>query len=126
MRFIGAAVVFLLPLALWPGQFYYYDITPKACLLYVGAALLAATAWMLADKLRAAIASTLGRWYIALIAAAAVVAVAAAASSPITQLAWQGSSWRRGGAVTEAAVLIAALLIALLPRLLILRAVCAA
>ncbi len=126
MRFIGAAVVFLVPLALWPGRFFYYDITPKACLLYLGAALLAATAWMAAGRLRTAAGDAWGRWYLGLLFASIGIALAAAAVSPITQLAWQGSNWRRGGAVTEAAVLIAALLIALCPAIPTLRSLCAA
>ena len=43
MRYLAAALVLLMPLALAPGWSFYYDITPKACLLYVGAAALAAS-----------------------------------------------------------------------------------
>src|SRR5689334_15473378 len=105
MSFLAAALVLLAPLALVPGWFFYYDITPKACLLYVGAAVLGIIGWLLADSFQTFRASRGGRWYILLLAAIALITVFAAASSPQPALAWMGSNWRRGGAITELAAL---------------------
>ena len=126
MRFVGAAIVLLVPLSLAPSWFFYYDITPKACLLYLGAALLAAFAWTSADLIRSAWSSRLARWYLCLTAASAALALLAAMTSPEPQLAWLGSNWRRGGAITEVAILIAAPLIALAGRTILLPSVCGA
>src|SRR5256885_15592975 len=132
MRYIGAALVLLVPLALAPGWFFYYDITPKACLLYVGAAVLGVGAWLLADSFQTFRASRVGRWYIVLLAAMALMSVFSATCSPQPALAWMGSNWRRGGAISELAILTAAFVISLVAnrstewRFTILRALCVA
>jgi O-antigen ligase len=108
----AAAVVFLVPLALAPGLFFYYDITPKVVLLLVGASVLAVLASLEIDSLHRFRASRFGRWYTGFALALAALSATAASLSPLAALAWYGSNWRRYGAITEIATLGAAYFIA--------------
>jgi O-antigen ligase len=126
------ATVFLAPLALTPHLLFYYDITPKVVLLLLGAAIALALTSRKLDSLLAFCGTRPGRWYTAAACAAVVLAGVATLTSAHPDLAWNGSTWRRMGAMTEVAVILTALWIAAYvvraqPRLVwLLRAMCAA
>jgi len=132
MRWVTAAIVVAIPLALVPGLFFYYDVTPKAGILLAAAAiLLLSTVW----KPKTSVVfwtSRFGRWNAILTAAFILLTVVAAANSPSVSLAWNGSNWRRWGAVEQIATVVCALLVASIARsapasrLVILRALCGA
>jgi O-antigen ligase len=132
MQSIAAGIVIAIPLALAPGLFFYYDVTPKAGILLAAAAILLLwTAW----KPQTSVVywtSRFGRWNAVLAAAFILLTVAAAANSPSVSLAWNGSNWRRWGAVEQIATVVCALLVASIARsapscrLVILRALCCA
>src|SRR5262245_38919927 len=116
--------IILLPLALAPAWFFYYDITPKACMLWVGAAIiLVASLWKL-DQVIAAWRTRAARLLAGLFLGLIVVAALAALASPFPHMAWMGSTWRRGGALTEIAIVTLALVLASVSREVILRAMC--
>ena len=106
------ATVFLAPLALAPHLLLYYDITPKVALFLVGAAIALALASRELDSLLAFCGTRYGRWYAAAAIAAIALAIVTTLCSAHPALAWNGSSWRRMGALTECAVVVAALWIA--------------
>jgi len=132
MRWVTAGIVIAIPLALAPGLFFYYDVTPKAGILLAATAILLLwTAW----KPKTSVVfwtSRFGRWNGVLTAAFILLTVVAAANSPSVSLAWNGSNWRRWGAVEQIPTVVCALLIASIARsappnrLLILRALCGA
>ena len=132
MQSIAAGIVIAIPLALAPGLFFYYDVTPKAGILLAAAAMLLLwTAW----KPQTSVVfwtSRFGRWNALLTAAFILLTVAAAANSPSVSLAWHGSNWRRWGALEQIATVVCALLVASIARLapssrlVILRALCGA
>jgi O-antigen ligase len=132
MRWVGAAIVLLIPLALAPRVFFYYDVTPKAAvLLFATLALLLWVAWKPATSL-SFMTSRWGRWNAALAGVFILLTVIAAASSPYVSLAWNGSNWRRWGALGQIATVVCALLLAAIARsaasarIVILRALCLA
>jgi hypothetical protein len=104
--------VFLAPLALAPHLLFYYDITPKVALLLLGAAIVLASASQVLDLLVAYCGTRYGRWYAAAAGAAIVLASITTLRSDHPALAWNGSTWRRMGALTECAVILAALWVA--------------
>ena len=106
------ASVFLAPLALAPRLLFYYDITPKVALLLLGAAIALALASRELDSLWAFCGTRYGRWYAAAAGCALALAGIATVYSAHPALAWNGSTWRRMGALTECAVILAALWIA--------------
>jgi hypothetical protein len=130
MRWVAAGIVVAIPLALAPGLFFYYDVTPKAGILLAATAILLLwTAW----KPKTSVVfwtSRFGRWNAILTVAFILLTVVAAANSPSVSLAWNGSNWRRWGAVEQIATVVCALLVASIARstpssrLLILRALC--
>ena len=126
------ATAFLAPLALAPHLLFYYDITPKVALLLLGAAIALALASRELDSLLAFCGTRYGRWYAAAAGAGIALAGIATLRSAYPALAWNGSAWRHMGALTEIAVVLAALSIAAYtvrspPRLVwLLRAMCAA
>jgi len=130
MRWVTAGIVIAIPLALAPGLFFYYDVTPKAGILLAATAILLLwTAW----KPKTSVVfwtSRFGRWNAILTAAFILLTVVAAANSPSVSLAWNGSNWRRWGAVEQIATVVCALLVASIARstpssrLVILRALC--
>ncbi len=126
------ATAFLAPLALAPHLLFYYDITPKVALLLLGAAIALALASRELDSLLAFCGTRYGRWYAAAAGAGIALAGIATLRSAYPALAWNGSAWRHMGALTEIAVVLAALWIAAYtvrspPRLVwLLRAMCAA
>jgi O-antigen ligase len=112
MTLLAAAVAFLVPLILTPRLLYYYDITPKVAILMLAAALgLAAAAFEL-DSWIAFARSRWGRWYLIASAGCVLVSGIAAWHSAEHDLAWYGSNWRRMGALTECATVLAAMWIA--------------
>lgn len=96
-----------IPLAIAPGILYYYDITPKVVLLYLGTA----AALPLVHP-RRLFASAHGRWLCALLAASFVSALVSSVFSVRTDLSIFGTSWRRFGLITESALLLFAFLVA--------------
>jgi len=112
MLFLTAALAFVLPLILAPRLLFYYDITPKVAILMLGAALALAAVCFQLESWIAFARSRWGRWYLGAIALSMVVAGIAAWRSAEPALAWYGSNWRRMGALTEWATLLAAAWIA--------------
>jgi O-antigen ligase len=112
MAFPAAAVAFLAPLILTPRLLYYYDITPKVAILMLAAALALAAACFELDSWSAFARSRWGRWYLVAAAGSVVISGIAAWRSAEHDLAWYGSNWRRMGALTEFATVLAAVWIA--------------
>jgi len=132
MQSIAAGIVIAIPLALAPGLLFYYDVTPKAGILLSAAAILLLwTAWKPQTSV-VFLTSRFGRWNAVLASAFILLTVVAAANSPSVSLAWNGSNWRRWGAVEQIATVVCALLVASIARsapssrLVILRALCVA
>jgi len=107
MAFAAIAVVFLMPLLIAPRVLFYYDITPKVALLMVAAA--AGMAFGLDSILRFCRSA---KWFCIAVVGSMVIAGIATLLSAERDLAWFGSNWRRLGALTELAALIAAVCIA--------------
>jgi O-antigen ligase len=137
MRWVVAAIVFAIPLALAPGLFFYYDVTPKAAAVFTGAALLLLWAAWTPKTSLSFMTSRFGRWNAAVTAAFVLLTVLCAAASPVlsltgNMLAWNGSNWRRWGAAEQVATVLCAFLAAALAqrspahRIAVLRALCAA
>jgi len=103
------ATVFLAPLALTPHLLHYYDITPKIALLLMGAAIALAFTSQELDALLAFCGTRFGRWYAIAAGASIALACISTVCSLHPALAWNGSNWRRMGAVTECAVVLAAI-----------------
>jgi O-antigen ligase len=132
MLLAAALTAFFAPLALTPRLLFYYDITPKIAFLLLGAAIALALTFKELDSLRAFCGTPYGRLYAAATGAAIGLAGVATLFSAHPGLAWNGSTWRRMGGMTECAILLAALWIAAYalrsPERMawLLRAVCAA
>jgi O-antigen ligase len=107
MAFTAVAVVLLLPLLIAPGVLFYYDITPKVALLMIGAAAGLVFAW---DSILRFWKTA--KWFCIAVAGSLAIAGVATWMSAERELAWFGSNWRRLGALTEWAALLAALWIA--------------
>ena len=132
MGWVSAAMVFVVPLALAPRLFFYYDVTPKAAAVLAAATILLLwIAWKPKPSV-SYMTSRFGRWNAAVTVGFVLLTAAAAANSPSVSLAWNGSNWRRWGALEQIATVICALLVAAIARsadsrrLLILRALCGA
>ena len=111
MHLIAIAVVFLTPLIIAPGFSFYFDVVPKAAILLIGTALLLLANGCAPSAVRAFAASRYGRYY-TLAAAASVAAVLLATTlSEHRGMAWNGSNWRRFGALEQCAAMAAALVI---------------
>ena len=106
------ATVFLAPLALTPHLLFYYDITPKVALLLLGAMIALALTSRRLDSLLDFCGTRSGRWYAVAAGAGIALAGIATFTSAHPDLAWNGSTWRRMGAITEIAVILTTLLIA--------------
>ena len=112
MLLAAIAVPFLVPLILAPHVLFYYDITPKVTVMLLGtAALLAFTSFSL-DYIRAFVGTRYGRLYAAAAGASILVAILTTVGAVHPLLSWNGSNWRRYGALTECATILAAFLIA--------------
>ena len=106
------AIPFLVPLILAPHLLVYYDITPKVAVLLIGAGVLLAFTSFKLDSLRAFTGTPQGRWYTIACSGSAAMTLLTTATAIHPSLAWSGSNWRRYGALTECAAILAAFLIA--------------
>lgn len=96
MALVQAATIGLVALILAPGRSFYFDITPKLCVLLAGSAV-CALLWR---------GGRPGRWYTVLtLGTAASVAISSVASSS-PALSLFGSTWRRYGLAAQFAVLL--------------------
>lgn len=125
-------ISFLAPLALAPHLLFYYDVTPKIAILFVGAAVVFILAAFYLDSLRAFCGTSHGKAFSASVLALVAVTVLSALFSAHPSLAWNGSNWRRFGGLTQAVCLLTGLILAASTRgeseriLPVFRAICAA
>ena len=111
MRIVSAAILFSLPLAIAPGLFFFYDVTPKLLILLLGtAAALIAAAW--AGVRQDAVKSPVAKAYLGASFIGIVLTVVASLQANDAALAWTGSSWRRFGAAAQCAIPVLAFAIA--------------
>jgi len=112
MALLLAAVLALIPLAIAPGWFFYFDVTPKVVLLLLGTA--AAVLWWAADGGAAGFyrASRAARWFLLALCGMAVSLVVSTLASVNPVLSLAGSNWRDWGLVTQLAALGVAYLVA--------------
>jgi len=115
-----------------PHVLFYYDVTPKIAILFLGAALLFLLTAFHLDSLQAFCGTPHGRAFSgAVLFFAALTAVSALASTH-PSLAWSGSNWRRLGGLAQAVCLASAVIVASSTRgdkdriLPLFRAICAA
>src|SRR5579872_7551298 len=99
-----------------PRMFLYKDTTPKAAASLVGAALLLLWIAGTPKTFLSFVTSRFGRWSAALTVAFVLLTAVTAASSPFGSMAWNGSNWRRWGALEQIATLVCTLLVAALAR----------
>ncbi|HEY7337764.1 MAG TPA: O-antigen ligase family protein [Bryobacteraceae bacterium] len=111
MPIAALATSFLIPLVIAPHLLFYYDITPKVALIFMAAAAGLAFVSFRFDSLRSFAGTSLGRWYVVAAAASVAICILAASLSANRSLAWNGSNWRRYGALTECASIVAAVTI---------------
>ena len=105
MRWVAAGTVFLLPVAIAPGFFFYHDVTPKAVIVFVGAALGLIIETLRPNGLEQFFASRQSRRFAFLCGVLILVNCAASAFAAYPDLAWGGSNWRRLGTVSVAAAI---------------------
>src|ERR1700722_639928 len=114
MALLLSLVIALIPLAIAPGLFFYFDVTPKIALLLLGTAT-AVIWWTAAGGVQGFHrASRAAYWFVlTLLCMAASLAVSTLASvNPALSLG--GSNWRRWGLVTQLAAVALAYLVAAL------------
>src|ERR1051326_5479891 len=111
MLLAAGATSFLVAVLLTPHLFLYYDITPKVAVLFLAAATALVYTAFRFDSFRRFLGTRSGRWYAVAAVASLLFSISAAAWSTHPQLAWNGSNWRRYGAFTESATVLAAALI---------------
>jgi O-antigen ligase len=106
-RWIVPCTLFAIPLVLAPGLLFFYDITPKLVILYCAVALaLPFVRW------RNLPATSSGRIFCALVAATFLSLAVSSIVSSRADLSVFGTSWRRFGVITQAAILLFALIAA--------------
>jgi len=112
MALLLAVVLALIPLAIAPGWFFYFDVTPKVVLLLLGTA--AAALWWAATGGAAGFyrASRPARWFLLSICAMAVSLAVSTLASVNPALSLGGSNWRYWGLLTQLAALGFAYLVA--------------
>jgi hypothetical protein len=103
-RSIAVVLFFALPLSLAPGVLFFFDVTPKACLLLAGAAM-----GMISLALRPPDAERLWRektfrWFILLLLLYLLVLAVATLHSSVPSLSLFGSDWRRFGLIEQVAL----------------------
>jgi O-antigen ligase len=105
MVLLLAAIMVLIPLAIAPGCFFYFDVTPKIVLLLLGTA--AAAIWWTAAGGAAGFyrASRAARWFLLVTCAIAVSLAVSTVFSVNPVLSLGGSNWRYWGLVTQLAAL---------------------
>lgn len=108
----AAAISFLAPLAFAPHLLFYYDVTPKVAVLFLGAAALLVLAAFHLDSLLAFCGTGEGRWFTIAILVSAGATVLSTVLAAHPALAWNGSNWRRFGGLTQLACLAIPLIVA--------------
>src|ERR1700683_888432 len=105
MALLLAVVMVLIPLAIAPGWFFYFDVTPKVVLLLLGTA--AAAVWWTALGGMAGFyrASRPARWFLLSICGMVVSLAVSTVASVNPALSLGGSNWRYWGLVTQLAAL---------------------
>ena len=105
MAVLLAAVIALIPLAIAPGSFFYFDVTPKVVLLLWGTAV--AAVWWTAAGGAAGFhrASRAARWFVPAMCGMAVSLVVSTLASVNPTLSLGGSNWRYWGMMTQLAAL---------------------
>jgi O-antigen ligase len=105
MALLLAAVMVLIPLAIAPGWFFYFDVTPKIVLLLLGTAV--AMVWWAAAGGAAGFykASRAARWFLWALWGMAVSLVISTLLSVNPPLSLGGSNWRYWGLLTQLAAL---------------------
>ena len=105
MALLLAVVMALIPLAIAPGWFFYFDVTPKVVLLLLGTA--AAAVWWAAAGGAAGFyrASRAARWFSLALCGMAVSLLVSTLASVNPALSLGGSNWRYWGLVTQLAAL---------------------
>jgi hypothetical protein len=114
MSFLIILVVAMTPLAIWPGFSFYFDVVPKIAILLCGVALLLLTCAYTPSAFEGFSRSRFGRPLTLGYLAPMVTTIAAAAMSADPLAAWNGSNWRRFGALEQIAVILAAWLLSAL------------
>jgi len=105
MALLLAAVMVLIPLAIAPGCFFYFDVTPKIVLLLVGTAV-AAIWWTAAGGASGFYrASRAARWFLLALCGMALSLVVSTLVSINPALSLGGSNWRYWGLPTQLAAL---------------------
>jgi hypothetical protein len=112
MALLLAVVMALIPLAIAPGWFFYFDVTPKVVLLLLGTAV--AAVWWTASGGAAGFyrASRAARWFLLAMGGMAVSLVVSTLVSVNPAFSLGGSNWRCWGLVTQLAALAFAYLVA--------------
>src|ERR1039457_6571848 len=105
MALLLAVVMALIPLAIAPGCFFYFDVTPKVVLLLLGTA--AAAIWWAATGGAAGFyrPSRDARWFLLGVCGMAVSLVISTLASVNPALSLGGSNWRYWGLLTQLAAL---------------------
>jgi O-antigen ligase len=112
MALFLSLVIALIPLAIAPGLFFYFDVTPKIALLLLGTAG-AAICWTATGGARGFHrASRAARWFVLTLSLMAASLVVSTLASVNPALSLGGSNWRRWGLVTQVAALALAYLVA--------------
>jgi len=112
MALFLSLVIALIPLAIAPGLFFYFDVTPKIALLLLGTAS-AAVWWTVAGGAHGFHrASRAARWFLLILLWMAASLVVSTLASVTPALSLGGSNWRRWGLVTQLAALALAYLVA--------------
>ena len=130
--FLIILVVVLTPLAIAPGFSFYFDVIPKTAILLGGVALLLLTCAFRPSAFEGFADSRFGRPLSLGYLASIVTALAATAMSVDPLSAFNGSNWRRFGALEQMAVILAAFLLSALCaksatlRTVVLRSICVA
>lgn len=102
----------LVPLAMAPGLVSAFDITPKLAILLFGVSVQLLFCKQLVNGFQALSQSTIGRPFLALLAAGWLSTAASTFWSTNRALSIAGSSWRRDGLVAESAILLFAVIAA--------------
>lgn len=132
MPFLLVLVVALTPLIIAPGFSFYFDVVPKTAILLCGVGFLLVACIFTPSAVQRFAVSRFGRQLCIGLFASVVTAVVAAIMSIEPSVSWNGSNWRRFGALEQIAVIVGALLISALCaqsatlRTTVLRAICVA
>jgi len=105
MTLLLAVVLALIPLAIAPGRFFYFDVTPKVVLFLLGTA--AAAIWWAAAGGAAGFyrASRTARWFLLALCGMAVSLAVSTLASVNRAVSLNGSNWRYWGLLTQLAAL---------------------